>query len=200
MNARARQREDTRRRILRAAQKAFAEHGFKAASTRDIAARAKTTQGLITYHFRSKDELWRAAVGGLFEELRAKLTARLATLETDDPREFARENVREYVRFAAAHPELFRLMVEQGKHGDARMRWLVDTHIKPMYELFVADGPWRPLGFDSTVVPHAHYTLAGAGSVVFAVAPEVRRLTGADPTKPDFIEAHAEYVARLLVP
>ena len=44
--------------------------------------------------------------------------------------------IRQYVRFAAAQPELFRLMVEEGKHSDARMRWFVDTRLKAPYEGF----------------------------------------------------------------
>ena len=41
--------------------------------------------------------------------------------------------------------------------------------------------------------------MAGAGSLMFAVAPECRRLTGLDPESEEVIEAHAEFVARLLV-
>jgi len=199
MNARAKQREDTRERILRAARAAFAELGFKAASTREIAARAGTTQGLITYHFRTKEKLWKAAVGEMFSLLQTKLRQRLETLDSSDPRAFAREAIREYVRFAAAHPELFRLMVEEGKHVDARMRWLVDTHLKPMYEQSVAAG-LLPASVDAALRPHLHYVMAGAGSLIFAVAPECKRLTGVDPTKKEVIETHADFVARLLVP
>jgi hypothetical protein len=35
---------------------------------------------------------------------------------------------------------------------------------------------------------------------MFAVAPECRRLTGFDPERREAIEAHADFVARLLVP
>jgi hypothetical protein len=42
--------------------------------------------------------------------------------------------------------------------------------------------------------------MAGAGSLIFAVAPECRRLTGLDPETPEAVEAHADFVARLLVP
>lgn len=196
---RAEQREETRERILAAARDAFSELGFKAASTRDIAARANTTQGLITYHFRTKEELWKAAVGGIFELLEQKLGARLASIQEKDPREFAREVIREYVRFTAAHPELFRLMVEQGKHDDARTRWLVKTHLRPMYENVFRDGLWAGKR-NVALAPHLHYALAGAGSLPFAIAPEVRRLWGLEPSKKDFVEAHADVVAELLVP
>jgi len=197
---RSEQREATRERIVEAALEAFAAKGFHGASTRDIAERAGTNQGLITYHFRSKDELWRAAADRIFGMLAKSLGEPLAVLESDDPRELAREVIRIYVRFAAAHPELFRLMVDEGKNSEARMRWLVDTHLRPRYEEFLRFRGARIAGLDDELLPHAYYVMAGAGSLIFAVAPECRRLTGLDPGTPAAIEAHAEYVARLLVP
>ena len=99
MKSRAQQRVDTRERIIEAAIGAFAELGFQGASTRRIASRADANQGLITYHFRTKDELWRAAADRVFGMLQTTLGERLAQLESDDPRAFAREAIREYVRF-----------------------------------------------------------------------------------------------------
>jgi AcrR family transcriptional regulator len=198
---RAEQRAQTRERIVAAAADAFAELGFRGASTREIAKRADANQGLITYHFHSKEELWRAAADRIFEKLRTRLGDRLAALESQDPRESAREAVREYVRFVAAHPELFWMMVEEGKRGEERMEWLVDTHVRPLYE----DGVLREAaaygsGFDPGLLPHLHYVLAGAASLIFAVAPECRRLTGLDPETPEAVATHAEFLARLLVP
>jgi AcrR family transcriptional regulator len=200
MTERAQQRAQTRERIVEAAVSAFSERGFRGASTREIASRAGANQGLITYHFRSKEQLWRAAADHVFRRLRTHLAERLASLDSDDPRVRARETIREYVRFAAAHPELFRLMVEEGKTGDERMRWLVDTHLKPFYEGFLrlrsAFGP----EVDAALLPHVFYALAGAASILFAVAPECRRLTGLDPASEQAVETHANFVARLLVP
>ena len=197
---RAQQRLDTRERIVEAAVSAFAEMGFRGASTREIAQRAGTNQGLITYHFKSKDELWRAAADRTFEKLRTSLGERVATVESDDPRERSREMVREYVRFVAAHPELFRLMVDEGKNSEDRMKWLVDTHLKPRFDEFAGIGGAAAVGADPVFAPHAYYVMAGAGSLIFAVAPECRRLTGVDPESDEVIERHAEFVARLLVP
>ena len=58
----------------------------------------------------------------------------------EEPRVRAREAIREFVRFSAAHPEFFRLMVDEGKNTDDRMRWLVDTHLKPRYARFAQSG------------------------------------------------------------
>jgi len=200
MKSRERQREETRNRIIDAASRAFSERGFRAASTRDIAARAGVNQGLITYHFRSKERLWKAALDRIFEGLAGTLQELEGIGAATDPRERGREAVRRYVRFAAAHPELFRLMVEEGKQADARLRWLVDRHLKPLYagfeRLLAAYSP----GVDPAMLPHAFYTLSGAGSMIFAVRPECRRLTGTDPADKRVVELHAEFIARLLVP
>jgi TetR/AcrR family transcriptional regulator len=204
MTTRARQREDTRNRIIAAAVRTFAERGFRAASTREIAARARVNQGLITYHFRSKQDLWKAAMDRIFALLRALFAPAVRRpgpdREADRGRDRAREVVRRYVRFAAAHPELFRLMVEEGKHADARMRWLVDTHLKVLYADFARLVATHTPEADRALLPHTYYALAGAGSLIFAVSPECRRLTGLDPLDERTVEAHAEFLARVLVP
>jgi AcrR family transcriptional regulator len=51
----------TRGRILAATAELIAEAGWSGFSTREIAARAGVTQGVVTYHWRSKDELVREA-------------------------------------------------------------------------------------------------------------------------------------------
>ena len=74
----------TRERILAAALDRFSELSFEGATTREIAARAGVTQGLLNYHFSSKDELWRAAVDGLFAELSDALDSRAEGLRGVD--------------------------------------------------------------------------------------------------------------------
>ncbi len=198
MHDRDRQREKTRQRIVTIAVDVFAAKGFRAASTRDIAARAKISQGLITYHFGSKNELWKAAMDRIFGELRSGFRAALAADAAADPATRVRGVIAHYVRFVAAHPELFRVMVEEGKRPDARMRWLVDTHLAPIYRGFET----LVAGLESGIrarPAHAYYALAGAASLMFAVAPECSRLTGLDPMDPHVVDTHAEMLARLFV-
>jgi AcrR family transcriptional regulator len=196
----SRRGEATRERIVKAAVDTFAEKGFAAASTRDIAERAGTDQGLLTYHFPSKDVLWRSAADFLFGILMKRLDERLATLSFDDPSERAREAIREYVRVVASRPEFFRFMVDEGNRASPRMRWLVDTHIRPRFEFMKRQGVVHVTGMDESLAPHAFYALAGASALIFAVAPGCRRTTGVDPRKRETVERHADYVARLMVP
>ncbi|MCZ6806491.1 MAG: TetR/AcrR family transcriptional regulator [Deltaproteobacteria bacterium] len=189
----------TRARIVGAAVKAFAEKGFEAASTREIARVAGVEQGLLTYHFPSKDELWRAATDRIFGVLRKAVAGRVASLDDADPSERSREAIREYVRTMAGNPEFFRFIVDQGHRYDARTRWLVDTHIKSAFAIMKELGLLRAARREEDL-PHALFSLLGAASFIFGVQGNCRRLTGLDPRKREAIEAHADFVANLMIP
>lgn len=59
---RERNPEDTKKRILAAAEVEFAQRGFYGARLRDIAASARATQALIHHHFGDKAGLYRAVL------------------------------------------------------------------------------------------------------------------------------------------
>lgn len=63
----------TQERILFAATKVFAEHGFRDATTRLICAEAEVNSALVNYYFRSKAELYKAVVASLFKNTGKRL-------------------------------------------------------------------------------------------------------------------------------
>jgi AcrR family transcriptional regulator len=194
MNKRSEQREETRAKILDAALRVFSDHGFAAAGTREIAAQAGVNQGLITYHFKSKEKLWREAANRIFREAQASVVEEVFRNTDADQRTLHRNLVKAYVHFVARRPELIRFMVEEGKHSSQRVRWLVDTHLKPMYRLF-------PLAQGRDVLkPHLFYAMTGGAALMFAVRPVCKRLTGLDPKSAEAVAAHADFIADLLVP
>ena len=87
--SRASKRSQTETRILDAARRAFAEHGYERTTIRGVAGVAKVDPGLVIHYFSSKDELFQkaaltpggTAVGGTADEvaeaLLASLTGRL---------------------------------------------------------------------------------------------------------------------------
>src|SRR3546814_15191143 len=87
--------DPTRDRILDAALDLFSERSFDGATTREIAQRAGVTQPLLNYHYRSKDDLWRAAVDSLFVTLRQTMADRLEGLRGVEPLTSAQISVRE---------------------------------------------------------------------------------------------------------
>src|SRR5215831_16353970 len=128
----------TRQRILAAALDLFADRSYDGASTRDIAQRAGVSQPSLNYHFRSKHELWCAAVDGLFAELDAALRARLDGLRGVDDVTSAELMIREFITFSATHPQLHRIITQESKTDGERVDWLVDRHVRPLYETTAA--------------------------------------------------------------
>jgi len=83
----------TRMRIIKAAARIFAEHGYEGASIRNIVANADVNQAAINYHFGSKEGLYRAVLSGALQAL----------LETDEsspaPQALPREDaLRAFIR------------------------------------------------------------------------------------------------------
>ena len=190
----------TRERILAAALDLFSELSFDGATTREIASRAGVTQPLLNHHFGSKDELWRAAVDGLFGELETALTARAEGLRGVDELTAAKLLVREFVAFSAAHPQLHRVITQECKTDGPRMDWLVERHIRPRYEQTTAMFAHLVAAGHVPDIPveHLYYLLTGAAPTMFVLAPECRRLTGIDPQAPEVVQAHADAVITLI--
>jgi AcrR family transcriptional regulator len=192
--------DPTRDRILAAAVDLFAERSFDGATTREIAARAGVAQPLLNYHYRSKDELWRAAVDSLFDLLERSMSARVAEIGDADELTAAKLLVREFITFSARNPQLHRLITQECKADSARMDYLVERHVRPLYDRTVA--LFERLAQDGAVPPiapaHLYYIVTGAGPTMFVLAPECRRLSGLDPESDDVIDAHADAVCLLL--
>lgn len=192
--------DPTRDRILAAALDLFSERSFDGATTRAIAERAGVTQPLLNYHFSSKDELWRAAVDGLFEELNRSQTERSRGLRGVDDATRARLMIREFIWFSARNPQLHRIITQESKADSPRMDHLVEHHVRPLYEATTA--LLRELVDRSVIrdipVEHLYYVITGAGPSMFVLAPECRRLTGLEPTDDAVIEAHVDAVCALI--
>lgn len=193
---------DTREIILTAALAAFAEKGFDAATTRDIATRAGVNHGLIPYYFGSKPKLWRAAVDRAFERLESGMAGILDDPNPADDRERTRLLIEQYVHFVARNPEFVLLMHEEGKRKGPRMRWIVDRHVKPMYDSVsvvmkqAQDQGILPAGIN---LVHFHYILAGAVGIIFHQAEECKRVSGIDPFDESAVEEHARAVVHLFL-
>jgi AcrR family transcriptional regulator len=200
-----RTREDIRQRLLDSALVEFGAKGFDGASTRSIAQRVDAHQPQINYHFASKEALWAAAVDHLFHRLGAELADLTRPAATDDPAQLASafaEGVRRFVRFAAAHPELNQIMVHEATEDSDRLRWMVERHVRPMYD--ATRVVWQKLRDAGIAAPidaaMVHYVIVGAASLPFVNAPEARLLTGAEPTDPAWVEAHADGLVVTLLP
>jgi AcrR family transcriptional regulator len=193
---------DTRERLVEAALALFAARGYEGATTRAIAEGAGVALAALPYHFETKEALWRAAAGRIFERLREQFEARIRGLEGVDLRTRLRLLLRDFVLFAASHPELHRFMLQEGAGRSTRLEWLVETHLRPLFAFVrtqVAEA--EALG----IVPHGRpehlfYAMIGAASMPYAVAPEFELLTDRDPAEKALTEQHVDMLLRLFFP
>ena len=197
-------REDIRERLLDAALLEFADKGFDGASTHTIARRIGAHQPQINYHFASKEALWTAAVDHLFAEL-VRTMSGLAVSASGTVSEIAAvfaEMIRRFVHFAARRPELNQIMVHEATADTARLAWMTQRHVQPLYE---AVRPlWRRLRDAGIAAPIDerlfHYVFVGAASLVYVNAPEARLLTGIEPTADRWVQTHADGLVAMLLP
>ncbi len=124
----------TQHKLLDAAIEAFSENGFKGTSTRDIAERAGVHHPLITYHFKNKDKLWRAAADKVFRDFRRSLAASLEDHSNEDPKQRFASLIRAYVHYAKSQPALHKVMVQEASYPNPRLDWLIEEHLKPFFD------------------------------------------------------------------
>jgi AcrR family transcriptional regulator len=107
LERRERERDLVRTKILDAARELFAQHGYEGVSMRRIAEKIEYSPTVIYQHFEDKEalikELCYADFAALAEELQA-------TLHIPDSIERLRTCGEEYVHFAIANPNHYRLM------------------------------------------------------------------------------------------
>ena len=124
----------TQHKLLDAALEAFSENGFKGTSTRDIAERAGVHHPLITYHFKNKDKLWRAAADKIFRDFRHSLAASLENHQDECPKQRMASMIKAYVYYAKSQPALHKVMVQEASYPNPRLDWLIETHLAPFFE------------------------------------------------------------------
>ena len=124
----------TQQKLLDAAIEAFSENGFKGTSTRDIADRAGVHHPLITYHFKNKEQLWRAATDRIFREFNISLVKAIAEVPVDKPKAQAETFVRTYLHYSRNQPALHRIILQEANYPSERLDWLVENHLRPLFD------------------------------------------------------------------
>lgn len=187
---------ETKCKILDAALKEFASSGFEGVSTRAIASRAGVNHTLITHHFGSKEDLWKAAAKAIFETYTEESEKRISTLGDVDEDVVVYELLKHYVEFSAQFPDFHRFMMQANQGDSDRLNWFTDEYIRPNAdsELNLLKQAQRyglmPKG-DSL---HIRYIFIGAVNSIFTFAPQFARISGKNPFSEEIVHQHIEYI------
>ena len=196
--------EETRERLVAAAVQLFAERGFDGVTLRDIAAAAERPFSAITYHFASKEELWRRAATEIHQTIEDHFSRRIAGLEGVDPETCARLVIKDYILYCARNPQMFRFMVHLGFAASDRLNWYVETFGRPFRRQF--EIMFREIARQHDIVETEPryaalvYAVIGGAGLIYALAPEVERATGVDPSSEAMLDAHVQLMIELFLP
>ena len=192
----------TQQKLLDAAIAAFSENGFKGTSTRDIAERAGVHHPLITYHFKNKDQLWRAAADQVFKKFGSLLVEALRDASDKDPKAQFVAMIRVLVENAHKQPAIHQIIVQESSYPNNRMDWLVERHLQPFFEATVGQiRELQKIGVAPAGSPAMLYHMIrlSAGGM-FALANMLRGTSQIDVNSPATREELVEMIVRVYLP
>jgi TetR/AcrR family transcriptional regulator len=192
----------TRDRLIEASIEIFSQRGFKAATTRDIVQAAGVALASVPYYFKTKEQLWKAAVDRIYQDFNERLVDRRRRFPEQDSRAQSRAQLREFILFTAGKPEFIRLLLHEGTSESERLVWFVETHFRPQFEYVKEevekaqeDGYGRLGRAD-----HLFFMIIGSVGLLYAVEPAFNLLTGESPTGEDMLTAHVDSILELFYP
>jgi len=113
--------QSTKDRLLDAAERLFAQHGFDGVSIRDLSSEADVNVAAVNYHFQSKENLYDATLIRRIKPIKARVLQAIAQVTTDsenrpDLEELIRAFVHTYLEDALSEPDgdtVLQLMVRE---------------------------------------------------------------------------------------
>jgi len=193
----------SRAEILQAALELFGALGYDAMSVRELTRRLGVSHNLVHHYFRSKADLWRAAIDHGFGTVRDEIGEALRSIpQLGDARAGLRHLMVAFLTVTARFPANGHIIVREGALDGPRLDYIFDHYVTPNLEPVAAllraaqragevrrDVDVRTLFFlltDGGAGPYTSHALA-------------TKLGGPDPQRPDVIRAHAETVADVLM-
>ncbi|QNK59148.1 TetR/AcrR family transcriptional regulator [Paenibacillus sp. PAMC21692] len=148
---------DVKRRIVTAAKRLFAKHGFEGTSIRQICEEAGANVALVSYHFGGKESLF----GALFET--EFPNNRVASVNPDmDPVAGVKLVIREVTAFRQSDPLLITIIQQEIIMNTPRIQ-KIREHVMPMWGLlrkWIKEGRERGL-FEFRSVDTAFMSVVG---------------------------------------
>jgi len=194
--------EQTRAKIVAAAQQEFARHGINGARLETIAERASTTRAMIYYYFKSRVGLYHAALEDAYRNVR------LAEGELDLAHMEPVAAMRRLVEFAfdyyQRNPNFVALVVAENQSGGQHIRkvhkmrtfklCIIDT-LREVLDRGAATGVFRP-GLDATDM---HLVISALGLFQIANRHTFGHIFRRDFSDPKQVAKHRKLVVEVVL-
>ena len=144
---------DKRERILDAAERIFARHGFFHARVSEIAKEAGVADGTIYLYFKSKDDLLITLFESRMERVTAELGEAIAAVPASDPAARLRTFIHTHAALVVAHPALAEVLVVELRQSSKFMKEYANPKFGDFLKLLggVIEGGQKAGVFDATL-------------------------------------------------
>lgn len=193
---------DTRSRLLKAAITIFAKFGFAGSTLRQIADLAGVNHSSVKHHYKNKDDLWKKAVSYLYGIMEEFVTKDEDSYPNMTARDVIITMTRNYIIFAAKHPELAKIRIIETIHESDRLDWMAKNFLDPLTERAVRGiEEGQRCGVYTSDIPavHLHHINHAAVRNLYLIAPELKRTLGIDVFSHEYIEEHISAVLKIML-
>ena len=199
----ARTNMDASAAIRTAALNVFAQKGFERANIVEIANASNVAKPLIHYHYATKEVLWQAAVSQAQQALMVELMSVQGLMLSLNPMQSIELLSKKLIEFAAHHPQLVRIVVDETGKGGPRADWLVEQFLLPSYSLCqgLIDRVSKDLklGAKKPKAEHVVPTVLGVMNFPFLESHVIQRAYGKDVYSPTYLKLQGEVLHKVLL-
>ena len=199
---RRRNPEVTRRKLLIAARREFADGGLAGARVDEIAARAGVNKQLVYHYFGDKDALYLEVLEWVYEEIRNH--ERALNLEGLPPEQAIRKLIESSFDHLDAHPDFIVLLNDENRGGARHVRTsrkleAMHSPLVSMVDKILKQGV-REGTFRRGINPvHLYISIAGLSYFFFSNTPTLSAIFGADLSRPAAKRARRKHVVDLVL-
>jgi TetR/AcrR family transcriptional regulator len=192
----------TRRKLLVAARREFADHGLAGARVDEIAARAGVNKQLVYHYFGDKDALYLAVLEWVYDEIRTQ--ERALNLEGLPPERAIQKLIESSFDHLARHPDFILLLNDENRNGARHLRAslkIEDMHspLVSMVSTILKQGV-RTGAFRKGVNPvHLYISIAGLSYFFFSNTPTLSAIFGSDLSSKSARLARRKHVVDLVM-
>ena len=193
-------KSDPRDRLLTIACSLFAQRGYDAVSTGDIATAADLTQSMVHYYFGSKENIWEAAIENMMRDFGARFPLDVKELRDLDPLSRLKILTRRFIRMSASDPNFSRIIIHENLSHSGRLTWLVDRFVARGFREFdqviaegIAAGQLKNIPLFA-----ASNTIITASAFTFCLGPMLQQVYGADMNRTETIEALSDSIIEIV--
>src|ERR1700731_36817 len=191
---------ETRGAILDGAVAEVSERGFEGASIRAIADRLGLQHPIITYHYRSKDILWRAAAEHAFAQIRNGWDVLGPEGSDSSPLGRLRPGDTHLFRYTVPFPEFHRFMPQEPLTNNPRLKWVAEAVIAPLLgRLLPQIIEAQKQGLLPAVDPILfHYMMVSLTATLSEFGPEMQVTSGLSSEDTKVVEAYWRLVDEMV--